>query len=134
MREHAMTHDKGESAGRSRAVINARRFGPLCRLGYSISGQDGVGFTATDRATGQEIRRLTFAAFTKAVRQVGLTRTARSELLEKRATPDHQARQDVENQRLHLLARERREVVPPKRTPKTKARAAAPARRRQRST
>ena len=75
----------------------------------------------------------TFEAFAKAVRKAGVTRAVRSRLLEKRSEPDYQARQDVENQRLHLLARERREVVPTKRTPKTKARAAAPARRRVRS-
>ncbi len=132
MRESAMdTHAARDGCSRQ-AVTDSKRFGPLCRLGYTISGQDGAGFTATDPATGQKIRRLTFAAFTKAVRQVGLTRAARSELLVKRATPEHRLREQVETQRLQLIAMERREVCPTKRTPKTKTRTAAPARRRQR--
>ena len=126
MREHATT----THAKHTQSQTDAKRFRPLCHLGYQISGRDDKGFTATDPASGETIRRLTFEAFDKAVRTAGLTRAARSKLLEKRATPDHQARQTVENMRLHLLARERREVVPTKRTPKTKARAAAPARRR----
>ena len=109
-------------SGRHQTALNAWRFGPLCRMGYTISGRDDKGFTATDRATGQEISRRNFDDFAKAVRASGLTRTCRSRLLEKRSDPDHRIRQLVENQRLQLLVM--------KRTPKAKTRAAAPARRR----
>ncbi len=43
-----------------------------------------------------------------------MTRAARTELLEKRSRPEYQLREQVNNQRLHLLARERREVSPNK--------------------
>ena len=91
------------------------RFSPLCKLGYSISGCDDRGFTAVDKSTGKTIRRLTFDAFDKAVRKAGMTPTVRSELLEKRATPEYRIRAQVESQRLQLLARERREMCPTKR-------------------
>ncbi len=120
MREQAMNRYNSESAGRSRAAINARRFSPLCGLGYAICGQDGMGFTATDPTTGKTIRRLTFEAFDKAVRAAGMTRAARSELLEKRATPEYRLREQVNTQRLQLLAMERREVCPDNRQPRPK--------------
>jgi len=128
MRENAMG-PFCELGGRRQTALNAWRFGPLCKLGYTISGRDDKGFTATDRATGKEIRRRNFDDFAKAVRASGLTRTCRSRLLTKRATPDHRIRQQLENQRLQLLVMKRREACP-KRTPKAKTRAAAPARRR----
>ena len=106
MREYAIATRAG-GASRQR---DAKRFKPLMRLGYSISGWDGDGFTATNLASGKEIRRLTFDAFAKAVRRAGLTPAARSQLLEKRATPEHRMREQVENQRLQLLAMERREL------------------------
>ncbi len=103
------------SDGRRQTALNAWRFGPLCHLGYTVSGRDGEGFTATDPTTGKEIRRITFDAFAKAVRKAGPTPTARSQLLEKRATPEYRMREQVEHQRLQLLAMERREVCPTKR-------------------
>ena len=106
MREYAIATRAG-GASRQR---DAKRFKPLMRLGYSISGCDGDGFTATNLASGKEIRRLTFDAFAKAVRKEGMTRTARSELLEKRASPDGRLREQVECQRLQLLAMESREL------------------------
>ncbi len=115
MRERAMYAPSGQ-AGHRQAVRDAQRFSPLLRLGYTISGgHDGKCFTATDPASGKEIRRLTFDAFDKAVRKAGLTPAARSQLLEKRASPDGRLRDQVENQRLQLLAMERREVCPTKR-------------------
>ena len=130
MRESAMdTHAARDGCSRQ-AVTDSKRFGPLCRLGYTIRGSDGKGFSATNPATGTKIRRLTFDAFAKAVRKAGVTRAERSRLLEKRSEPDYQARQDVENQRLHLLAMERREVCPDNRQPRPKPiRTAAPVRR-----
>ena len=120
MGENAMGPFCGELGGRRQTALNAWRFGPLCKLGYTISGRDDKGFTATDRATGKEIRRRNFDDFAKAVRASGLTRTCRSRLLEKRSDPNHRIRQQLENQRLQLLVRERREAP------------AAPAKRRQR--
>ncbi len=113
MREKAMD----PLSGRRQTALNAWRFGPLCRLGYRVSGRDGKGFTAIDLASGKEIRRLTFDVFSKAVKTAGMTRSARARLLTKRATPEHRLREQIEHQRLHLLARERREVCPTKRTP-----------------
>ena len=119
MKEFAMgTHDDRGVPGRQ-VVTDRKRFGPLCRLGYTIRGTDAKGFKATDLATGTEIRRLTFDAFSKAVKAAGLTRSARARLLTKRATPEHRLREQIEHQRLQLLAMERREVCPTKRTPKT---------------
>ena len=113
-----------EYAIRRRAGVNnpLARFRPLGKLGYTIScGGDDRGFTAVDKRTGRTIRRLTADAFDKAVRKAGMTRTARSKLLEKRATPDGRLRDQVECQRLQLLEMERREVCPTKRVPKPKA-------------
>jgi len=109
MKERAMDTPQ-DLNGRRHAALDAWRFGPLCRLGYKISGRDEKGFTATDPASGKVIRRLTFRAFDKAVRKAGLTRSSRSQLLAKRATSEHQLREQVENQRLQLLAMERREL------------------------
>ena len=33
-------------SGRRQTALNAWRFGPLCRMGYTISGRDDKGFTA----------------------------------------------------------------------------------------
>ena len=124
MREHATT----THAKHTRVQVDAKRFRPLCRLGFTIRGSNAKGFTATDPVSGKEIRRLTFDAFTKAVRAAGMTRAARSELLEKRSKPEYKARERVNIQRLQLLARERREVCPDKRQPRP-IRTAAPVRR-----
>ena len=109
MREYAANTFRSDGAMARIQQVRAR-FSPLSKLGYTISGSDDQGFTAVDKSTNKTIRRLTFAAFAKAVRKAGLTPAARSQLLEKRATPEHRMREQVENQRLQLLERERREV------------------------
>jgi len=116
MKERAM-EAHSVSDGRRQTALNAWRFGPLCHLGYTVSGRDGEGFTATDPATGKEIRRITFDAFAKAVRKAGLTRAARGRVIATRKTPDGKLRDRVERQRLTLLAMERREVCPSKPRP-----------------
>ena len=129
MKEYAANTFRSDGAMARIQQVRAR-FSPLSKLGYSISGCDDRGFTAVDKSTGKTIRRLTFDAFDKAVRKAGLTPAARSQLLEKRASPDGRLRDQVENQRLQLLAMERREVCPSKRKPKPKpVRTAAPVRR-----
>ena len=109
MRERAMDAPSGQT-GHRQAARDAQRFSPLLRLGYKISGRDEEGFTATDPASGKVIRRLTFKAFDKAVQAAGLTRSSRSQLLAKRATSEYRLREQVENQRLQLLAMESREL------------------------
>ena len=117
MREKA-TDPYCERGGRRQSALNAWRFGPLCHLGYTISGSNDTGFKAVDPATGKTIRRLKFENFRRVVRAAGMTRAARSKLLEKRATPEYRLRERVKNQRLTLLELERREVCPSKRQPR----------------
>ena len=127
MREHATTTHANNN---TQAQADARRFGPLCARGYRVSGRDGKGFKATDPASGETIRRLSFKAFDIAVRAAGMTSAARAKLLEKRSTPEHRLRERVANQRLTLLEMERREVCPGKRQPRPKPiHTAAPVRR-----
>ena len=114
MRERATVRN---GSGLTPGQRDAKRFLPLCRLGYRINGKDGRGFNATDPHTGVQIRRLTFEAFDTAVRKAGMTRAARSQLLAERSTSHGQARQTVESMRLQLLAMERREVGQSKRKP-----------------
>ena len=115
-KERAMVTPQ-DLGGRRHAALDAWRFGPLCRLGYKISGRDEKGFTATDPDTGKKIRRLSFSSFDTAVRKAGMTKAARSRLLAERATSHGKARQTVESMRLQLLAMERREVGQSKRKP-----------------
>ena len=107
MRERTTIRD---SAGLTPGQRDAKRFLPLCRLGYRINGKDGRGFNATDPHTGEVIRRLTFEAFDTAVRKAGMTRAARSQLLAERETSHGKAKQIVASMRLQLLAMEQREV------------------------
>ena len=93
-----------EYAGLTGARRDAKRFGPLCTLGYTISGKDGVGFMALDPDSGKEIRRRNFDDFAKAVVRAGWNK------------PTNKARRQVASQRLHLLAMERREIGSSKRS------------------
>ena len=62
MTQKAMSTHATQRGGPGRqAIADARRFRPLCHLGYQISGSDDKGFRATDPASGEKIRRLTFA-------------------------------------------------------------------------